>query len=66
MSGFLVLSAIVAAAVAVWLLRSSRRSSKPTTRPKFKDFRYSGSTYEESYEKYLEALHEYQERTGRE
>lgn len=35
-------------------------------RPKFKDFRYSGGTYEESQENYRAALKEYNLRTGRE
>ena len=73
MTGFLLLSLVAAAVVAGYLLLSSsksrtgRRSARGgPPRPKFKDFRHTGGTYEESYDNYLEALHKWQQLTGRE
>jgi len=70
MSGFLWISVIVAAVVAGWLLRTSvgsrkTSSSEETARPRFKDFRHSGGTFEESQENYRAALREFNRRTGR-
>jgi len=70
---FLLVSVVVAAVVAGYLLRSSGKSGGGSgaaqdvpPRPKFKDFRHTGKTYEESYDNYLEALEKWQTLTGRE
>lgn len=44
----------------------SQPSSETLVRPRFKDFRHSGGTYEESMANYHAALKEYNRRTGRE
>lgn len=67
---------VVAATVAVlfWAQRRFRRrpaapaeyqyEAVAMSRPRFKDFRYSGSTYEESQANYQNALRQWQEQTG--
>ena len=66
MGGFYVVSAVIAGAVALWLLRKRKTtSSSSLVRPRFKDFRHSGSTFEESQANYHAALREYNRRTGR-
>jgi hypothetical protein len=67
----LILAALVA--VAVFVARLVRpRSQPPETplelpppQPRFKDFRHSGGTFEESQANYRAALERWQQQTGR-
>jgi hypothetical protein len=65
---------VAVAYFAARFLRSRRRNTYsnpvaepeplPMSRPRFKDFRYSGSTYEESMANYQSALRQWQEQNG--
>jgi hypothetical protein len=59
-----IVAAGATAVIVLWLMWC--RLSGPGGRPKFKDFRYSGSTYEESHDNYQRALERWQQKTGRE
>jgi hypothetical protein len=74
MTRFIIVVALLAVAALVVrrLLGRKRQAAAPAPsavatmkRPRFKDFRHSGSTYEESHANYVAAVEKYQRLTGR-